>query len=257
MYDPKSGRIDPARFGWDNRVTGGALLGSSISRTITPGLTIDATGISAYWLGFTIGMQYNGLDRESVASLPNSGTPLTNCFASMYAMITSFDTAAYNWDTLNTEPGTFKGFDVLVIDPTHIMSDIVVNYEMCEVALILDQFKSMASLDWASVGDNLTRELMVIAVENPKAREEMKKVKDGAQCAQKVAEDYQAAQAEEENGDDFEEWDDDSTLNFAADPEATASAAVDCFALVDRFTIGEISGNLFASFFNNELKPLI
>ena len=28
MYDPETGRIDPSRFGWDNRLTGGAPLGS-------------------------------------------------------------------------------------------------------------------------------------------------------------------------------------------------------------------------------------
>ena len=95
-------------------------------------------------------------------------------------MITSFDTAAYNLDTLNSEPGSFKGFDVLVIDPTHIIMDMAVNFEMCEIALIFDQFKMMAGLDWASVGDNLTRELLVIAVENPKARDEMMKVRDAA-----------------------------------------------------------------------------
>lgn len=68
MYG-ENGKIDPTRFGWDNRVTGGAPLGSSISRTIVPGLTIDATGFNAYMLGFTTGMAYNGLDRESAASV--------------------------------------------------------------------------------------------------------------------------------------------------------------------------------------------
>lgn len=178
----------------------------------------------------------------------------------MYSLVTSFDTAAYNLSTINSEPGSFKGFDVLVIDPTHIIGDIFVNFEMCEIALIIDQFKMMASLDWASVGDNLTREILVIAVENPKARKEMMKVQDAAVCAQGEYKDYQK---ENENGegsdDEFEEWgeDGDPSLSFAADAGEAASAGVECFALVDRFTIGEISGNLFSSFFNNELKPLI
>lgn len=70
MIDQETGRVDPTRFGWDNRLTGGAplgshirlphvanikrhLMGQEISRTITDGLTIDATGATAYWLGFT------------------------------------------------------------------------------------------------------------------------------------------------------------------------------------------------------------
>ena len=170
MMHEDTRRVDPSKFGWDNRVTGGKLLGSSISRTIVPGLTIDASGASAYWLGFVKGMQYNGLDRDSMNDLPGSGTPLTNCFASTYAMLTSIDIAGYNWQTLNTIPGTFKGFDVLVLDPTHILADFAVNYEMCEVGLILDQFKSMASLDYASIGDNMTRYLGVLMIESPEAR---------------------------------------------------------------------------------------
>ena len=258
----ETGHIDPTRFGWDNRITGGARLGSSISRTIVPGLTIDATGASAFWLGFTRGMQYNGLDREAASNLPGSETPLTNCFASMYSFLTSVDIAGYNWQTLNTVPGTFKGFDVLVLDPTHIIADFAVNYEMCELGLILDQFAGMASLDYAAIGDNTTRYLGVILYESPEARDEMVKMRSAAVCAKGVADDYQAASAEEE-GDDFEEWDGDDTtdtdssLNFAADPEDSAKAGVECFALVDRFVIGEISGKLFSNFFNNQLKPLI
>ena len=41
---------------------------------------------------------------------------------------------------------------------------------MCEVGLILDQFKSMAGLDYASIGDNTTRYLGVLMIESPEAR---------------------------------------------------------------------------------------
>jgi len=88
----------------------------------------------------------------------------------MYGFLTSLDVAGYNWQTLNSIPGTFKGFDVLVLDPTHIAADFAVNYEMCEVGLILDQFKSMAGLDYASIGDNATRYLGVLMIESPEAR---------------------------------------------------------------------------------------
>lgn len=83
------------------------------------------------------------------------------------------DIAGYNLKTINSVPGTFKGFDVLVIDPTHIIADFAVNFEMCEVQSILNQFKAMASLDFAAIGDNLTRELGVIMIKNPEARKEI------------------------------------------------------------------------------------
>jgi hypothetical protein len=37
--------------------------------------------------------------------------------------------AFYNWATLFSEPGTFKGFDVLFIDPINLLADSAVNYE--------------------------------------------------------------------------------------------------------------------------------
>ena len=113
-------------------------------------------------------------------------------------MLTSFDVAAYNFNTINDTAGSFKGFDVLFIDPTHILTDIVVNYEMCEVGSIINQFKGMASMDFAAVGDNLTRELMVIMVESPEARGQIAEIKNAAECVKNVADDYQ----EENNKDD-------------------------------------------------------
>ena len=46
-------------------------------------------------------------------------------------------------------------------------------------------------------------------------------------------------------------------MNFAADPEKSAKAAAECTSLIDKYSLGEISGKLFAQFFNNELKPLV
>lgn len=65
MIDPVTGQVDPTTFGWDNRLTGGKRLGSSISVTITPGLTIDAVTNMAFALGFSKGMQYDGLERDT------------------------------------------------------------------------------------------------------------------------------------------------------------------------------------------------
>lgn len=52
-------------------------------------------------------------------------------------MISTLDTAAYNLKNMFAEAGSFKGFDVLVIDPSHIFMDVAVNYEMCEYGAII------------------------------------------------------------------------------------------------------------------------
>ena len=74
----------------------------------------------------------------------------------------------------------------------------------------------------------------------------MMKVREAGQCAQKVYEDYEEASKEEgEDGDSedgFSSWDEDDSLNFNADPLASGQAGYQCFDLVDRFLIGDISG---------------
>ena len=280
----EDGKINPNTFGRDNRLTGGARLGSSINITITDGLTIDAATSMAYALGFSKGMQYEGLKRET-DNLPGAQAVLTNCFAATYGFMTSLDTAGYNRQTLTGTPGQFKGFDVLVLDPTHVFADAVVSFEMCEFEKIISMVKNNLSLDYASIAETSSRFLMVLMIESPEARNEIMKVRKAAECAQKVKEDYDKAAAEEEkkNGgdEDWQEfggdqpppdsstWDSDDNQDFSfladsdilasdgPDAEASARAAASCFDDVNRFTIGEVSGKLFAHLFNNELKPLI
>ena len=116
------------------------LVAQTISRTIMPGLTIDASTESAFWLGFAKGMQYEGLSKDDEAdNLPGAQVLLTNCFASTYAFMTTLDVAAFNRKHISgLEEGSNKYMDVLLLDPVHILTDTVVNYEMCEVGMIVD-----------------------------------------------------------------------------------------------------------------------
>jgi len=167
----EEGHVDPDRLGWMRKNGNKAPLGSSISVTIMPGLTIDAATGSAYVLGFVNGLQYEGLGTSEDAILPVDTVALTNCFASTYALIEDFDIAGYNIQTFSSEPGTIKIFDVLAMDPAHILMDMTVEWEMCNGAGILQQFTNMFSGDYAAIADNLTRELMVIFIESPEDRE--------------------------------------------------------------------------------------
>lgn len=109
----------------------------------------------------------------------------------------------------------------------------------------------MASLDYASIADNLTRELMVIFVESPEDRETIRQIYEAGNCAKGVAEESGVL---EESGEDdsFDEW--DSTFNTEVDYADTASKAAACTDNVDRYSVGKISGRLFAKFWANELK---
>ena len=54
--------------------------------------------------------------------------------------------------------------------------------------MIVDQFKGMASLDWAAVADNLSREALVLFMEMPGATEQMANLANAAECTAKAAE---------------------------------------------------------------------
>ena len=137
------GRVDQNKFIHTDKRMGGARLGANmpslgdlsdrlgqISVTVTSGLTLDAATRSAYWLGFVNGMQYEGLDRSGVTEvLPTDDVQLTNCFASTYALLETFDTQWYNIRTFAAESGTLKIFDVLALDPIHIVGDCTVEWE--------------------------------------------------------------------------------------------------------------------------------
>ena len=125
----EEGQVDPDRLGWINRRGGKKPLGSSISVTLLPGLTIDASTTNAYILGWVNGLQYEGLSREDSPVLPVDTVALTNCFASTYALLEDFEILGYNIQTFASEPGTLKIFDVLAKDPIHILMDMTVEWE--------------------------------------------------------------------------------------------------------------------------------
>lgn len=54
--------------------------------------------------------------------------------------------------------------------------------------MIVDQFKGMASLDWAAVADNASREALVLFMEMPDATEQMANLANAAECTAKAAE---------------------------------------------------------------------
>lgn len=109
----------------------------------------------------------------------------------------------------------------------------------------------MASLDWASVSNNLTRQVMVLALESPEMFEQLSAIAEAANCA---ADALQLDEPEEESTDGEENWDiweaDEPSL-LAAD----AGKAIECIGVVDEWASGKIAGKLFARIFDQELKP--
>lgn len=55
MINPKTGKLDFNRMGWDNKVTGGARMGSQLNVQFG-GMIFDATTSAAGFLGFAKGL---------------------------------------------------------------------------------------------------------------------------------------------------------------------------------------------------------
>lgn len=83
--------------------------------------------------------------------------------------------------------------DVFINDPTKILADNVVVYEMCDFGTILDQFKLMTSLDWSSLADNVVRQTLVLAIDLPESLDLMTQIEDAGKCATRAANDAAAA----------------------------------------------------------------
>ena len=86
---------------------------------------------------------------------------------------------------------------------------------MCEVPLYIDQFKNMASLDYAEIANNLSREVMVLFIEMPEAREQIFAIKDAAQCVQQSVSE---AQSESEGTEGSEQPPEESTATSEEQP---------------------------------------
>merc|ERR1719189_49727 len=274
LYDA-NGRFEHEKLSWGFRNQGQGhkwaedKLGA-ISVTIMSGLTIDATLASSLILGFSNGLTYTGLDTENSSGvvIPNQSVPLTNCFASTYALLNDFDTLFYNVSTFATIPGTIKIFDVGFLDPSHILMDFSVEYEMCEVAAIYGQFKDMAGADYAAIADNVSREILVLMLESPETRALIMDIKEAGECAAGAisdaglddlvggivdsvtgADDAPGANDTEDEGEFF---------NFITDEEIeaareAAAALAGCTDGLDKWAIGNLSGGIFSKFFDTSL----
>ena len=174
----EEGYVDPDRLGWMvNKHNGKKPLGSTYEELFS-GLTIDATNATAQVLGFVNGLQYEGLTRDIGIDFTTTHIELTNCFAATFAIIEDIEIAMYNVQTVFDEPGSLKWFDVLAMDPIHLLMDFTVEWQMCNMALIWHQFTLAASLDYAAVIDQITRNALVLFMESAEYEEAIKAIYD-------------------------------------------------------------------------------
>ena len=142
---------------------------------------------------------------------------------------------------------------------------------MCEVAAIYGQFKDMAGADYAAIADNVSREVLVIMIESPETRSLIKDIKEAGECAAGAIAD---AGLDDLLGDvvstvtggdapgENDTADEGDLFNFITDEEIeaareAAAALAGCTDGLDKWAIGNLSGNIFSSFFDTSLMANI
>lgn len=131
LYD-EHGKFEAHKLTWAfKKKTVAKPILQQIAVQVVPGAAaIDATLNSAFWLGFTNGFTYKGLENDATNPvLPEASVDLTNCFAASWALQDDFNTIRHNVATFTESPGTAKWFDVVLMDPGHITLDYSVLYE--------------------------------------------------------------------------------------------------------------------------------
>ena len=97
-----------------------------------------------------------------------------------------------------------------------------------------------------------------MAMESPEMFDQINKLAEAGQCAQKVYADGE----EEENTEELQE-EEAEVWNFNTEADADASTdddsqlgeAYECFDLVDRYTMGIIGGRIWTRFWDPALQP--
>jgi predicted hydrocarbon binding protein len=135
---------------------------------------------------------------------------------------------------------------------------------MCNGAGIFNQFKSMAGLDYASLSDNLTREILVIALDSPESFDAIASLYEAGKCAAEAGiesgvleQDETTDTPDQGNQEDWEVFQSDVPEVDGEVAAETANKLAECASNINRYEVGKIGGKLFAKFFDNELKPEI
>jgi len=142
-------------------------------------------------------------------------------------------------------------------------------FRQCDFASYIDQFKFVASLDYASMANNFVREGLVLGLDLKPVMDSINEIyskaetcaKDKAKAAAKIREENEAIFNPENDAefDPFADFDpfESEVADFEADAmvEDILNDFSDCVPLVDKFTIGEISGKFFVNFFDTALNP--
>lgn len=86
----------------------------------------------------------------------------SNCFYAMYGTIDSVDVLVSDFKNIVDPAGEVKWLNLIIYNPTHILNNSMVAYEMCEGYVQLERLMSLFSLDWALLAQTIGTDLTLL-----------------------------------------------------------------------------------------------
>lgn len=89
----------------------------------------------------------------------------SNCFYAMYGLADSFDVLLSDLSNFIDPAGEIKWLNFIMYNPSHIINNVMVGYEMCEGFTQIERVMGMFSLDFALMSQSLGTDFIYILTE--------------------------------------------------------------------------------------------
>jgi len=135
--------------------------------------------------GFVEGFQYKGLAGAAEEILAGEMVE-SNCFYAMYGMMDSVDVLVNDITNFIDPAGEIKWVNALAYNPSHILNNVMVGYEMCEGYTQVERLMALFSLDFALLGQTLGTDITFLISDSAGMQEKF--MEFAAPCLEAITE---------------------------------------------------------------------
>jgi hypothetical protein len=136
------------------------------------GIMMDQEIASAGLYGFVEGFQYKGLAGAAEEILAGDMVE-SNCFYAMYGLMDSVDVLAADFNNFIDPAGEIKWLNLIEYNPSHILNNFFVGYEMCEGYTQVERLMALTSLDFALLGQTLGTDITFLFSDGKAMKEKL------------------------------------------------------------------------------------
>lgn len=97
----------------------------------------------------------------------------SNCFYAMYGLLDSVDVLASDFNNFIDPAGEIKWLNLIEYNPSHILNNFFVGYEMCEGYTQVERLMALTSLDFALLGQTLGTDITFLLSDGKAMKEKL------------------------------------------------------------------------------------